>query len=52
MLFAVLAVGFNGCGGGSQTQQDQRTPKGAYAVNVTATSLNITRTSTFTVTVQ
>ncbi|MGB8030941.1 MAG: protease pro-enzyme activation domain-containing protein [Terracidiphilus sp.] len=52
MLFVVLAVGFNGCGGGGQSHQDQGTPPGTYMVTVTATSLNITRTSTFTVTVE
>jgi hypothetical protein len=52
MLFVVLAVGFDGCGGGSQPQQDQGTPPGTYTVTVTAASSNIARTSTFTVTVQ
>jgi hypothetical protein len=52
ILFVVLAFGFNGCGGGSHAQQDQGTPPGTYTVNVTAASMNITRTSTFTVTVQ
>lgn len=52
MLFVVLVVGFEGCGGGSHAQQDQGTPAGTYTVNVTAKSMNITRTSTFTVTVQ
>ena len=53
MLFVVLAVGFNGCGGGGQSQQeDQGTPPGTYTVTVAAASENITRSSTFTVTVQ
>jgi hypothetical protein len=52
MLFVVLAVGFGGCGGGSHTQQDQGTPPGTYTVTVTATAQGITRTGTFTVTVQ
>jgi hypothetical protein len=56
MLFAVLVVGFNGCGGVNQTQtktqQDPGTPPGTYTVTVTASSMNITRTSTFTVTVE
>lgn len=53
MLFVVLALGFDGCGGGgSQAQQDQGTPAGTYTVTVTAASQNITRISTFTVTVQ
>jgi hypothetical protein len=52
LLFVVLAVSFNGCGGGSQAQKDQGTPAGTYTVTVTAASQNITRTSTFTVTVQ
>jgi len=52
ILFVVLAVNSNGCGGGSQAQKDQGTPPGIYTVMVTAMSMNITRTSTFTVTVQ
>jgi Pro-kumamolisin, activation domain/Bacterial Ig-like domain (group 3) len=54
MLFVVLAVGFNGCGGISQTktQQDPGTPPGTYTVTVTASSNDITRTGTFTVTVE
>jgi PKD repeat protein len=52
MLFVVLAVGFGGCGGGSSPPKDQGTPPGTYTVNVTAVSQNITRTGTFTVTVE
>lgn len=52
MLLVVLAVGLNGCGGKGQGPQDQGTPSGTYTVTVTALSQNITRTSTFTVTVQ
>jgi hypothetical protein len=52
MLFVVLAVGFVGCGGGSSPAKDQGTPPGTYTVSVTATSSNIMRTGTFTVTVE
>jgi hypothetical protein len=44
-----------GCGGGGSSSpppMDQGTPAGTYTVNVTATSMGITRTGTFTVTVQ
>ncbi len=44
-----------GCGGGSSPpppQMDPGTPAGTYTVNVSATSFGITRTGTFTVTVQ
>ncbi|MGA9668371.1 MAG: protease pro-enzyme activation domain-containing protein [Terracidiphilus sp.] len=44
-----------GCGGGASASSppvDQGTPAGTYTVNVTATSMGITRTGTFTVTVQ
>jgi hypothetical protein len=55
LLLLVCAAGFGGCGGGVPSippVTDQGTLPGTYTVNVTATSLNITRTGTFTVTVQ
>jgi hypothetical protein len=58
-ILVLVSIGsFTGCGGGGSSNgsgngnQDQGTPKGTYAVNVSATSNNITRTATFTVTVQ
>lgn len=58
MLLVVCLSSFAGCGGGSSSNgggggtTDQGTPAGSYTVNVTATAVNITRTATFTVTVQ
>lgn len=55
LLLLVCIAGFGGCGGGSGgggNQMDQGTPAGTYTVNVTATSSAITRTGSFTVTVQ
>lgn len=57
-VILLMCVGaFIGCGGGSSSNgggggSDPGTPAGSYTVNVTATSVNITRTATFTVTVQ
>ena len=60
-LFAIVLVAVIGaaigCGGGGSSNggggyTDTGTPKGNYVVNVTATSMNITRTASFTVTVQ
>jgi len=53
LLLLVCLTGLGACGGGGTTQiTDQGTPAGTYTVNVTATSTGITRTGTFTVTVQ
>jgi hypothetical protein len=53
LLLLVCVFGFGGCGGGgSTTPMDSGTPAGTYTVNVTATSMNITRTASFNVTVQ
>jgi len=55
LLLLVCMAGFGGCGGGSSgggNQMDQGTPAGTYTANVTATSSAITRTGSFTVTVQ
>ena len=55
LLLLICAAGFGGCGGGIPKVPpvtDQGTPAGTYTVNVTATSMSITRTGTFTVTVQ
>jgi hypothetical protein len=56
LLLLVCVAGFGGCGGGgsgvTNTQMDPGTPKGTYTVSVTATSTGITRTGSFTVTVQ
>ena len=54
-ILCVISIGScggggNGGGGGSHT--DPGTPAGTYTVTVTATSSNITRTGTFSVTVQ
>jgi subtilase family serine protease len=60
LLLLVCFAGFAGCGsgsssgggGGTSTQTDPGTPAGTYTVNVTATSIGITRTASFSVTVQ
>jgi hypothetical protein len=55
LLLLVCVAGFGGCGGGSGSgggQTDQGTPAGTYTANVTAVSNSITRTGSFTVTVQ
>jgi hypothetical protein len=55
LLLLGCIAGFGGCGGGSSgegNQMDQGTPAGTYTLNVTATSSAITRTGSFTVTVQ
>jgi hypothetical protein len=53
LLLLACVFGFGGCGGGGKsTPMDNGTPAGTYTVNVTATSMNITRTATFNVTVQ
>jgi hypothetical protein len=59
-ILILISIGsFVGCGGGSSSGSgggggitDQGTPKGTYTVNVSATSVNITRTATFTLNVQ
>lgn len=58
-LLMVISIGsLAGCGGGSSSGSggghilDQGTPKGTYTVNISAASHNITRTASFTVTVQ
>jgi len=54
LLFGCVAL-IGSCGGGSKApppQMDPGTPAGTYTVNVTATSTGITRTGSFTVTVQ
>jgi hypothetical protein len=52
LLLIVCFAGFSGCGGGSNTTTIPGTPAGTYTVTVTAASQGITRTGTFTVTVQ
>ncbi|MGA8743992.1 MAG: hypothetical protein WB561_22555 [Terracidiphilus sp.] len=58
LVLLVCAGTFVSCGGGGSSSSggggstDPGTPAGAYTVNVTTTSQNITRTATFTVTVQ
>lgn len=58
LVLLIWAGTFVGCGGGGSSSTsgggstDPGTPTGAYIVNVTTTSQNITRTATFTVTVQ
>ncbi len=54
MLLVLLCVAdFAGCGGhGNGASPPSGTQPGTYAVNVTATSLNITRTGTFNIVVQ
>jgi len=58
ILFLASIASLTACGGGGGSSGsggrnlDQGTPKGTYTVNVSATSTNITRTVTFTVTVQ
>jgi hypothetical protein len=58
IVMAICAGSFAGCGGRSANNNggggttDAGTPKGTYTANVTASSTNITRTATFTVTVQ
>jgi len=54
LLLLVCIAGIGGCGGGSSNhvQTDNGTPAGTYTVNVTAISSSITRTGSFTVTVQ
>ena len=54
LLLLVCIAGIGGCGGGSSNhvQTDNGTPAGTYTVNVTAISNSITRTGSFTVTVQ
>lgn len=59
-IFAVVLVlvgvaGLGGCGGGGSggsSNTDPGTPAGTYTVNVTANAINITRTASFTVTIQ
>ena len=59
VLLIFAGTVFSGCGGGSASgggggggNTDPGTPTGTYTVSVTATSTNITRTGSFTVTVQ
>ena len=55
LLLLVCIAGFGGCGGSGASnyvQTDNGTPAGTYTVNVTAVSNSITRTGSFTVTVQ
>jgi D-serine deaminase-like pyridoxal phosphate-dependent protein len=57
LVLLICAGTVVGCGGGGSSSggggsTDPGTPAGAYTVNVTTTSQNITRTATFTVTVQ
>jgi hypothetical protein len=57
LLLLVCVAGFAGCGGGGvyttvTPPMDPGTPAGTYTVNVSAASMGITRTSTFTVTVE
>jgi hypothetical protein len=54
LLLLVCIAGSGGCGGGGGTtiQTDPGTPAGTYTVNVTATSMGITRTGSFNVIVQ
>jgi hypothetical protein len=52
VLLMVCFAGSGGCGGGSNTTTIPGTPAGTYTVTVTATSMGITRTGVFTVTVQ
>jgi subtilase family serine protease len=55
LLVLACIAGSGGCGGGgggSTIATDPGTPAGTYTVNVTATSLSITRTGSFNVTVQ
>ena len=55
LVLLISAGAFVGCGGGSSGgggTTDPGTPPGSYTVNVTATSVNIARTATFTDTVQ
>ena len=58
LVLLICAGTFVGCGGGGGSSSsgggssDPGTPAGAYTVSVTAASQNITRTATFTVTVQ
>jgi hypothetical protein len=56
VLLAAAGGALSGCGGGGGSNgaggnTDSGTPTGTYAVNVTATSNNITRTGSFSVTV-
>lgn len=56
LVLLICADTIVGCGGGSSSSgggsTDPGTAAGTYTVNVSATSVNITRTGTFTVTVQ
>ncbi len=58
MFCLVVLAGFQGCGGGGSngggggTVTDSGTAAGTYTIGVTATSTGITRTASFTVTVQ
>jgi hypothetical protein len=54
MILCAISIGScgGGSGGGGGSQTDPGTPAGTYMVTVTATSSNITRTGTFSVTVE
>ncbi|MGA7853651.1 MAG: hypothetical protein WCA15_10015, partial [Candidatus Acidiferrales bacterium] len=52
VVLCVISIGSCGGGGGGGSQTDPGTPAGTYMVTVTATSSNITRTGTFSVTVE
>jgi len=52
VLVVVCVAGAGGCSEGSQPPTDPGTSPGTYTVNVTATAQGITRTGTFTVTVE
>jgi len=56
LVLLVCVAGLGGCGGSppvvTSPPMDPGTPAGTYTVSLTATSNNITRTGTFTVTVQ
>ncbi|MFZ0743555.1 MAG: protease pro-enzyme activation domain-containing protein [Terracidiphilus sp.] len=55
VLLLVCIAGFTSCGGSSSgggVQTDPGTPAGTYTVSITATSVGITRTGSFSLTVQ
>jgi hypothetical protein len=51
-IMLLMSCGGGNSGGGTGGTMDPGTPAGTYTVNVTATSADITRTASFTVTVQ
>ena len=52
ILFALMFVGLNGCGGGSNGNQAANTAAGSYSFNVTATSGGTQVLSAYTLVVQ